>query len=284
MRIKADLSLFLVAVIWGSAFAAQRVAAEYIGPFLFNGSRFLLGALLLLPMIRFQLNLVKSEYFWVLAAGSILCGASVLQQTGLQWTTAGNAGFITGLYVVFIPLILLLVLKQRMHWLLWVAALLAALGIFLLSAGGTFQLAPGDGLELIGALFWAAHVVVISQAMKHMDALRFAIGQYLVAGVLNTVIGLVFEWQTIPGLLPAWWTVVYVGLFSVAIGYTLQVWAQKYAPPTDASLILSLESVFAAVFGYLFLGEVLLPIQLLGAGIILGAILLSQFIPSREMI
>ncbi len=282
MRIKADLSLLLVAILWGSAFAAQRFAAEYVGPFLFNGSRFLLGALLLLPLIRFRIKLKKSEQLWVLAAGSILCTASVLQQAGLQWTTAGNAGFITGLYVVFIPVILLLIFKQRMHWLVWVAALLAALGIFLLSAGGKFQLAPGDGLELIGAVFWAAHVVLISQAMKRMDAMRFAIGQYIVAGVLNTLIGLIFEWQTIPGLIPAWWTVVYVAVFSVAIGYTLQAKAQKHAPPTDASLILSLESVFAAFFGYLFLQEVLRPVQLMGAGLILGAILISQFTPSGE--
>ena len=280
MRIKADLTLLLVAIIWGSAFAAQRVAAEYVGPFLFNGSRFLLGALILLPLIRFRLKLDNKDRNWVLAAGVILCAASVLQQAGLQWTTAGNAGFITGLYVVFVPIILLLIWKQRMHWLVWSAAFLAALGIFLLSAGGKLQLAPGDGLELIGAMFWAAHVVVIGQAMKRMDAMRFAIGQYLVAGVLNLVLGLIFDWQTIPGLIPAWWTVVYVGLFSVAIGYTLQGWAQKYAPPTDASLILSLESVFAAVFGYLFLQEMLRPIQLLGAGLILVAILISQFVPS----
>ena len=282
MRIKADFTLLLVAVIWGSAFAAQRVAAEYVGPFLFNGSRFLLGAIVLLPLIRFRFKLNKSERIWVLAAGSILCAASVLQQAGLQWTTAGNAGFITGLYVVFIPIILLVIFKEHLHWLVWVAALLAASGIFLLSANGTFQLAPGDGLELIGAMLWAAHVVVIGQAMKRMDAMRFAIGQYLVAGVLNTVIGLIFEWNTVPGLLPAWWTIVYVGLFSVAIGYTLQGWAQKYAPPTDASLILSLESVFAAVFGFIFLQEILQPIQLLGAGLILGAILISQFVPSRD--
>jgi drug/metabolite transporter (DMT)-like permease len=282
MRLKADLSLLLVAIIWGSAFAAQRVAGAYIGPFLFNGSRFLLGALVLLPLIRFRLKLDAKQRLWIVAAGTILCAASVLQQAGLQWTTAGNAGFITGLYVVFIPIILLVIWKQRLHWLVWAAAFLAAFGIFLLSAGGKLQIAPGDGLELIGAVFWGAHVVVVGQAMKKTDALPFAIGQYLVAGVLNLVLGLVFDRQTIPGLIPAWWTVAYVGLFSVAIGYTLQGWAQKYAPPTDASLILSLESVFAAFFGYLFLQEVLRPVQLAGAGVILVAIMISQFAPSVE--
>ena len=282
MRIKADLTLLLVAVLWGSAFAAQRVAAETIGPFLFNGSRFLVGALLLLPLVHFRLKLDKSQRRWVLAAGTILCVASVLQQAGLQWTTAGNAGFITGLYVVFVPILMLLIWRRRISWLTWIAALLAAVGIFLLSAGGKLQLAPGDGLELIGAVFWAWHVVVIDRAMKHMDAMRFAIGQYLVAGVLNTILGLLFDWQTLPGLIPGWWTIIYVGLFSVAIGYTLQAKAQKHAPPTDASLILCLESVFAAVFGFIFLKEILRPEQLLGAGLILGAIILSQFVPAGE--
>lgn len=280
MRLKADLTLLLVSIIWGSAFAAQRVAADFIGPFLFNGSRFLVGALVLLPLIRFRLNLDKKERLWVLAAGAILCVASVLQQAGLQWTTAANAGFITGLYVVFVPIIMLVIFRQRISKIVWSATFLAAMGIFLLSAGGKLELAPGDGLELIGAVFWAAHVVVVGQAMKKTDAMHFAIGQYLVAGVLNFTLGLLLDWQTLPGLIPGWWTVAYVGLFSVAVGYTLQGKAQKHAPPTDASLILSLESVFAAFFGYLFLQETLRPIQLIGAGIILLAILISQFTPA----
>jgi drug/metabolite transporter (DMT)-like permease len=283
MRLKADLTLFFVAIIWGSAFAAQRVAAEYIGPFLFNGSRFLLGALVLLPLIRFKLKLDKTERLWVLAAGALLCVASVLQQAGMQWTTAGNAGFITGLYVVFVPMLMLVIFRQHIHWVVWMATFLAAIGIFLLSAGGKLELAPGDGLELLGAVLWAAHVVVVGQAMKKTDALQFAIGQYMVAGVLNFILGLLLDWQTLPGLIPAWWTVAYVGLFSVAVGYTLQAKAQKFAPPTDASLILSLESVFAAVFGFLFLQELLRPMQLVGAGLILAAILISQFSPSQVM-
>jgi drug/metabolite transporter (DMT)-like permease len=280
MRLKADLTLLLVAIIWGSAFAAQRVAANYIGPFLFNGSRFLLGAMVLLPLIRFRLSLDKKERLWVLAAGVILCIASVLQQAGLQWTSAANAGFITGLYVVFVPILMLVIFRQRISKIVWAATFLAAVGIFLLSAGGKLELAPGDGLELIGAVFWAAHVVVVGQAMRKTDALHFAVGQYLVAGVLNFTLGLLLDWQTLPGLIPGWWTVAYVGLFSVAVGYTLQGKAQKHAPATDASLILSLESVFAAFFGFLFLQETLRPIQLAGAGIILLAILISQFSPA----
>jgi drug/metabolite transporter (DMT)-like permease len=280
MRLKADLTLLLVAAIWGSAFVAQRVGAAQIGPFLFNGARFLLAVLALLPLARFRLNLDRKTVGWVLAAGALLCGGSLLQQAGLRWTTAGNAGFITGLYVIFVPVLLLVFLRQHVRFYVWVAALLAAGGIFLLSAGGQLRLAPGDGLELAGAVLWAAHIVVIGRAMRHLDALSFSIGQYLVAGVLQLILGLVFEWQTVPGLAVAWWTVAYTGLLSVAVGYTLQVAAQKYAPPTDAALIMSLESAFAALAGYLWLGERLRPEQLAGAGLIMAAILLAQFSPA----
>ena len=283
MRLKADLTLLLVAVIWGSAFAAQRVAAQYLGPFLFNGSRFLVGALVLLPLVRFRLKISRKNWLWIGASGVILCCGSVLQQAGLQWTTAGNAGFITGLYVIFVPVLMLVIWRQRIGWIIWAAALLAVSGIFLLSAGGRFELAPGDGFELAGAVFWAAHLVVVSKAIQRIDTLPFAIGQCLVAGVLNLILGLIFDWNTLPGLLPAWWTVAYVGIFSVAVAYTLQAQGQKHAPPTDASLILSLESVFAALFGFLFLKENLRPEQLLGAGLILAAILISQFSPSTPI-
>jgi len=279
-RLKADLTLFLVAAIWGSSFAVQRQVASSTGPFLFNGSRYLLAGLLLLPLVRFRIRVKARSWLWMLAAGTILVGGSVLQQAGMQWTTAGNAGFITGLYVVFIPLMILAVWRQRLAWTVWVAAAVAALGIFLLSANGKFVLAPGDGLELAGSVLWAAHVILVGKAMQRLDALPFAIGQYLVAGVLNLAIGLVVEPGTLPGLVGAWWAIAYVGVFSVAIGFTLQAVAQKHAPPTDASLILSLESVFAAIFGFILLGETLQPLQWLGAGLIMASIILSQFGPS----
>jgi drug/metabolite transporter (DMT)-like permease len=279
MRLKADLTLLLVAAIWGSAFVAQRVGAAHIGPFLFNGTRFLLAALVLLPLTGFRLKLDRKNGLWVVAAGLLMCGGSLLQQAGLRWTTAGNAGFITGLYVVFVPVLLLIFWRQQVRATVWLAAFLAAGGIFLLSAGGQLRLAPGDGLELAGAVLWGAHIVVVGRAMRHMDALSFSIGQYLIAGVLQLILGLGLEWQTVPGLTIAWWTVAYTGLLSVAVGYTLQVAAQKYAPPTDAALIMSLEAAFAALAGYLWLGERLRPEQLLGAGLIMAAILLAQFSP-----
>jgi drug/metabolite transporter (DMT)-like permease len=279
-RLKADVTLLFVAAIWGLAFVAQRVAAAHIGPFLFNGCRFLLGALVLLPLARFKLKLDRKTWPWVVAAGLLMCGGSVLQQAGLQWTTAGNAGFITGLYVVFVPLVLLIFWRQRVRATVWVSAFLAAGGIFLLSAGGQLRLAPGDGLELAGAVLWGAHIVVVGKASRHIEAVPFSIGQYLVAGGIQFVLGLMLEAKTLPGLAVAWWTVAYTGILSVAVGYTLQAVAQKHAPPTDTSLIISLEAVFAALAGYLWLGERLRPEQLAGVGLIMAAILLAQFTPA----
>jgi drug/metabolite transporter (DMT)-like permease len=279
MRLKADGTLLLVAAIWGSAFVAQRVGAAHIGPLLFNGARFLLAVLVLLPVVRFKLKLDRKTWPWVGAAGLLMSGGSLLQQAGMQWTTAGNAGFITGLYVVFVPLLLLIFWRQRVRVTVWLAAFLAAGGIFLLSAGGQLRLAPGDALELAGAVRWGAHIVVVGQAMRRMQALPFSIGQYLVAGALQLLLGLIFESKTVPGLATAWWTVAYTGILSVAVGYTLQVAAQKYALPTDAALILSLEAAFAALAGFFWLGERLGPEQLAGAGLIMAAILLAQFGP-----
>ena len=280
MRFKADLTLLLVAIIWGSAFAAQRVAAENVGPFLFNGSRFILGGLILLPVARFRLKIGWQAWPWVGLAGLLLCLASVLQQAGLHWTTAGNAGFITGLYVVIIPLFLLVIWRQRVGWTTWIAALLAAAGIFLISSAGKFELAPGDSLELIGAFMWAAHIILVGKLMQRVDPVSFSIGQFFTAGVLNLVLGVLLDWQTAPGLVTVWWTVAYVGVFSVAGGYTLQAIGQKHAPPTDAALILSLEAVFAAVFGYLLLGENMHLEQLFGCALIVGALVLSQIKPA----
>jgi drug/metabolite transporter (DMT)-like permease len=275
-RLKADLTLLLVAVIWGSSFVAQRVAAAYIGPFLFNGARFLLGALVLLPVVHFRLKLDRKTWPWVVAAGLVMSLASVLQQAGMRWTTAGNAAFITGLYVVFV----LIFWRQRVRSTVWGAALLAAGGIFLLSSGGQLRLAPGDGLELAGATMWGLHIIIIDRAMRRMEALPFSIGQFLAAGALQMILGLALEWRTALGLASAWWTVAWTGILSVAVGYTLQVIGQRHAPPTDTALILSLEAVFAALAGYLWLGERLRPEQWLGAGLIMAAILLAQFGPA----
>jgi drug/metabolite transporter (DMT)-like permease len=285
-RWHADLALLLVAMIWGSAFAVQRVAGRWLDPFTFNGLRFVLGGLLILPftgLFRKSQQIEgepprKQKLDWVMyvsLAGMLLFGAGGLQQAGLETTTAGNAGFITSLYVVIVPLLLAIFWKQRLRWSAWLAAGLAVMGSLLLSTGGMLKLSNGDALELMGAGLWALHVILVGRAMKQLNVLSFAAGQYLVAGVLNLATSLITH-QPWDGLAGAWWTVIYIGLISTAIGYTLQVYAQRTAPPADAAILLSMESVFAALTGYIFLNEGLTGIQILGCGIILGAILLAQ--------
>lgn len=276
-RFRSDMILLTTALIWGTAFVAQRVAAQHLGTFWFNALRFVLGGVLLLPFAHLPRQLNRRSWPWMFAAGSILFVSSVLQQAGLAYTTAGNAGFITSLYVVFVPVLLLLIWRRRSHWLSWVAALVAVGGAWLLSSGGrSFSLSLGDSIELVGAVGWAFHVIVVGKGAQKVDALAFSVGQCFVAAAWNVVAALLFEPAGLSGLAVSWWAVAYVGVFSTAIGYTLQIVGQRHAPPADAALLLSLEAVFAALFGYLLLGEALGWVQVAGCGLILGAVVLVQ--------
>jgi len=278
-RLKADLMLMLAALFWGSAFVAQRIGAQSLGPFLFNASRFAMGALLLLPLVGFRLDLPRREWAWVSLAGALLFSAAALQQAGLKTTTAGNAAFITGLYVVFIPLLLVFFFRQSLSLNTWLAAVLAAAGIFFLSAGEGFRLAGGDALELAGAFFWAWHVIVVGKIIHRIHLVRFAIGQYLACAALNLAAGLWFDLPTLPGFGAALPGILYSGVFSIAVGFTLQAVGQRHTPPSEASLIMSLETVFGALFGIVLLGEAFNARQGLGVGLIVFAILLAQLRP-----
>ena len=276
-RARADLALLLVALIWGSAFVAQRAIAGEIGVLFFNGARFLIGALVVAPLTRnHRSRLATSEILGAFLAGILLFGGAAFQQFGLRYTTAGNAGFVTGLYVVIIPLLLAIGLRRWPRPAIWAASLLAAAGLFLLSTGGRLALALGDSLEFAGAVFFAVHVILIGFLVKRIQAFQLVAIQYLVCGLLSLVSGLLLEANTWTGLAPAWWSIVYTGVFSVGLGYTLQAIGQRVAPPADAAIILSMEAVFAALFGWLLLGEMLSAIQLLGGGLMLVAMLLAQ--------
>lgn len=283
MRIKADLTLLFVSFIWGSAFVAQRVAGEMGSVYLFNGARYLLAALVVLlfalrarSMSRTPVSLPRPQYKWMLVAGFFLFMGSALQQAGMVYTTAGNAGFITSLYVVLVPVMLFLFWGERFHWLAVVAVILAGVGAFLLSTGGQFQIQKGDALELAGALFWTFHVIILGKYASKFEALSFSVGQLLVCGILNLGIGLLVE-PVMPFSSALLIAIGYTAFFSLGLCYTLQIWAQKFTPPADAALILSLESVFAVISGWLLLGEILTAAQVLGCALIFAAVMLSQF-------
>ncbi len=284
---RADMLLLLTATIWGFAFVAQRVGMEYVGPFTFNGIRFALGSLSLVPLLLVldrrpspaRQLLPPASPMTILGGGGLaglflFAGAS-LQQVGLVYTTAGNAGFITGLYVVIVP-IMGLALRQRTNSGTWLGAVLAAAGLYFLSISEQFTIAWGDLLELIGAVFWAAHVLIIGWLSPRMDALKLAITQFAACSILSLITAVAIETMTWSGLQQAAIPILYGGLGSVGVAYTLQVVAQKDAPPAHAAIFLSLEAVFAALGGWWLLNEILSPRALFGCGLMLAGMLLSQ--------
>ncbi|NWG33253.1 MAG: DMT family transporter [Chloroflexi bacterium] len=277
MRLKADLTLLFVAVIWGSAFVAQRVAGQLGSVYLFNGVRYILAGLVVLPFVR--RNSISSrpreQYKWMFVAGFLLFVAAAFQQAGMLYTTAGNAGFITSLYVVFVPFVVLLGWKEKPHRLSIMAVILAGAGAYLLSTGGQFEVQRGDVLELVGALFWAMHVVMLGKFASQFEPLSFSAGQLLVGGFLNLLLGFFVEQPVFTWSLAG--AAVYTAVMSLGLCYTLQVWAQRHTPPSDAALILSLESVFAVLAGWVLLGERLGGVQIAGCVLIFGAVAVSQF-------
>lgn len=245
--------------------------------YFFNALRYSVACLVVLP---FALNagwrLEPRLLGMILLTGVVLFGGATFQQWGLAYTTAGNAGFITGLYVVLIPLISAIFLKRPPRLVIWAATAAAAAGLFLLSTAGTFRLAPGDGLELIGAFMWAAHVLLIAWLVQRVNVFQLALGQNLACAVLSLLFTVGLEDLSWHSAINLWFPILYTGVFSIGVGYTLQAFAQKEAPPSDAAIILSMEAVFAALSGWLFIEERLLPIQLLGCALMLMAMLLAQ--------
>lgn len=278
MRLKADIILLLVAIIWGSAFVAQRVAGQLGSVYLFNGARYLLAALVVLPLALRGVRRAAptyQQYKWMFLAGFFLFAASALQQAGMLYTTAGNAGFITSLYVVLVPIVLFIIWRERFHWMAVIAVVLAGSGAFLLSTAGRFDVQKGDALELAGALFWTFHVIVAGKYASRFDSISFSVGQLAVCGILNLAVGIFVE-PMISFNAPLLFAIAYTAVFSLGLCYTLQIWAQKHTPPADAALILSLESVFAVLSGWLVLNERLTGIQVFGCALIFVAVLLSQ--------
>jgi drug/metabolite transporter (DMT)-like permease len=282
-RFRNEILLLVTAGIWGFAFVAQRAGMEHVGPFTFNGIRFALGSLALLPLLLFrrkrQVRGIEVGRRLILRAaglaGIVLFAGASLQQAGIVYTSAGKAGFITGLYVVLVP-ILGLALGARTGTKAWIGALLAVLGLYLLSVRDVFTIALGDLLVLLGAFFWAAHVLVIGRFSPRIDVLRLASLQFAVCSILSLFCAALFESPRLSQVFQASVPILYAGLLSTGVAYTLQVAAQRKVPPTQAGIIMSLESAFAALGGWVMLRETFSARGLLGAALMLGGMMVSQ--------
>jgi drug/metabolite transporter (DMT)-like permease len=282
----ADGLLMVTALIWGSAFVAQRIGMNHVGPLTYNGFRFTLGALALLPLIHWRNGRSASgtmtlrHYFGGLLAGLILFIAATFQQVGLVYTTAGKAGFITGLYVIFVPL-LGIFLGHRPDLGGWLGAVLAVIGMYFLSVTESLTLAPGDLWVLFGAIFWAVHLLILARLSPRMDTIKLACVQFFVCAFLSLVAGGATEPLAVENLIAASVPILYGGLLSVGVAYTLQVVAQKHAPPVHAAIILSLEAVFSAIAGWIILNEVLSARGLAGCALMLAGMLTAQLWPQH---
>ena len=278
----ANSLLLITAAVWGLGFVAQVVGMNYLSPFAFIGARFLLGAASLLPLVIFfyyrnwlPQSSLRTVCIGSLVLGIILFAAGSLQQVGIVYSNASNAGFITGLYMVLVPIIGL-ALKLRPGLNAWIGTLLAVIGLFLLSVKADFTMGYGDTLLLIGALGWALHILAIDHFASRAAPLLLALGQFIVCGALAVGVSVVWETTTWEQLSAATNVLIYAGVITVGVAYTLQVIAQERADPTHAAIILSLEAVFGALGGYLFLQEQLTPRELWGCTLMLAGMLVSQ--------
>jgi len=279
----SDLLLLLTAVIWGFAFVAQREGMQSLDPLLFNGIRFALGALVV-GIFAFRTCFLSGGGSFPFLPGIVLFLAASLQQVGIVWTTAGNAGFITGLYVVFVPL-LGIYRKQKVGWSVSLSVLLAVAGLYLISVKHGLSFNPGDFLVLLSAVFFAWHVQLIDIYTRRTETFRLAFGQFALCALASLICGVIYHlWQGAAYLLPvrlglhiraALLPLLYGGVMSVGIAYTLQVAAQKQAPPAHAALILCLEGAFALLGGWLLLHEQVTFRILAGATLMLIAMLVT---------
>jgi len=289
---KSNLMLLVAAAIWGFGFVAQRLGMNFLEPFAFNAMRFLLGTLSLLPLLWFlsrktsTATIIEPDKSSILKGG-VICGlvlfaAATFQQYGLFYTTAAKAGFITGLYLILVP-ILGILLRHKTGISIWLGALLALAGLYLLSVNDNFTMARGDTLIFIGALFWAFHILVIDHFSSRVDPIQLSAVQFLVCGALSLGVSFVFEMPTIESILACWKPILFAGVVSVGIAYTLQVIAQKNANPSHAAIIMSLEAVFAAIGGVWLLDEILSSRAWFGCALMMTGMLLSQVKFKRDL-
>ncbi len=288
-RARSNVLLVFVALIWGSAFVAQAVAMRTLGPLTFTGLRFALGAAVVAPLAWREWRELAArqrqprprDAVHIAALGALLFLGAALQQVGMRWTTVTNAGFLTALYIPLVPVFAWLALRQAPHWTVWPAAVGCVVGTWLLTGGhGALSLNQGDWWIVASAVPWAVHVLLVGRAANRLHGpMVVATGQFLACSALALVAGLATEPVSAAGIRAALGAIVYTGVLSVGLGFTLQVVAQRHARAADSAIVLSSETVFAAIFGAIFMGDRLDATGLCGCALILGCVLMVQLQP-----
>lgn len=292
--LKNSLLLLLTAAIWGVAFVAQSVGMDYVGAFTFNSVRCLIGAVVLLPVIWFlnrqnppaeQSEKNKTAERKTLFIGGTACGtalflASNFQQFGIKYTTVGKAGFITACYIVIVP-ILGLFLKRKCSPYIWTAVIMALIGLYLLCITDGFSIGKGDFLVLVCAFLFSFHILIIDHFSPKTDCVKMSCIQFLVAGILSGIPAVILESPKLSNITAAWLPILYAGVMSCGVAYTLQIVGQKGMNPTVASLILSLESCISVLAGWIILGQALSTREIIGCIIMFAAIILAQ-LPEKQ--
>lgn len=283
--LRSSLLLFLAAFIWGVAFVAQSVGMDYMGPFSFNGARFLMGSAALVPLVIVRRKKNKEKNYKKsgerdtiaggICCGLALCSAALFQQFGILYTTVGKAGFITTLYIIIVP-IMGIFLKKKVPGKVWIGAVIAAFGMYLLCMSERFALSRGDTYVFICAILFSVHILVIDHFSPKADGVELSCIQFLTAGVICSVLALFVEKPVIRNFIDGIIPLAYAGIMSSGVAYTLQVIGQKDLDPTVASLILSMESVVSMLAGWVILGQALNRRELFGCVLVFGAVILVQ--------
>lgn len=290
-KMRGNLMLLLTALIWGTAFVAQSAGMDHVQPFTYNGIRTLIGGLVLIPVIVFfdkikpaaqrlsaeeQRLVNRNSVIGGVCCGVVLCVASCFQQFGVSMTTAGKAGFITALYIVIVPLMGVFI-KKKIPKIIWLCVAIAVAGFYLLCVKEGFSVSTGDLLVLCCAFFFSIHIMVIDHfTAGKVDGVRMSCVQFLVAGILAIVLMFFFEEPTLASVWNARVSILYAGVMSCGVAYTLQILGQKDTDPTTATLLMSLESVFAALSGWVLLNESLSVKELFGCALVFAAVILAQ--------
>lgn len=299
VKVRNSFLLFLTAFIWGVAFVAQSVGMDHMGPFTFNGTRSLIGATVLLPLIAFRSHQErksedgsqdperkkrsgrKTTIIGGICCGAALSAASMFQQYGIMYTTVGKAGFITALYIIIVPMMGLF-FGKKVRNLVWVGAVIAAVGMYLLCVNEQAALNLGDILVFCGSVLFAVHILIIDYFSPKTDGVKLSCIQFYVAGILCTIGAFLFEEPSFAAILDGIIPILYAGVMSCGVAYTLQIIGQKNMDPTVASLILSLESVISVLAGWVLLGQALAVKEIIGCILVFAAVILVQLPEKRS--